>query len=730
MNETKPHPAAPISRKLFLYPALCLCLLATVYGWYASSRYLKKEAGTRFAGHTDEITSQIVNRMEAYRTILRGGVALLAARGEVSREQWRRYVETLRLTKVQPGVLGFGFALAIAPAELPAHIAKIRAEGFADYTVWPENRRDEYTAIIYLEPFDARNQRAFGYDMFSEPVRRAAMEKARDNDRTALSGKVRLVQETETDVQAGFLLYVPVYNNEMSSTTVIERRSALRGYVYSPFRAKDLMRGIIVPNWHDIDVEIYDGTEVGENSLLFDSNEDGHAHTLSGQRLFTEKKVVDLYGHRWTLHFSSLPAFEAMHERQIPLAILISGLVISLLMFAVGWLQESTREKAIALANDMTAALRESEERFFGAFANAAIGMALVAPDGRFLKVNRALSQLTGYSEEELCGKTFQDITHPADLAADLEFLGEMLSGDRTTYHMEKRYLHKSGQVVWVMLSVSLVRDKFGAPLHFISQIQDFSTRKKLQQAEIARHAAEAASRSKSEFLANMSHELRTPLNSVIGFSEVLLDRLFGEINDKQQEYIGNILSSGRHLLALINDILDLAKVESGNMELEVSSFLLRDTLNASLTMLRVKAGKGSVDLQLKLAPEADVSIIADPRKLKQIMSNLLSNAVKFTPAGGTVSVSAIRAGGFIEIAVADTGRGIREEDKGKLFQAFTQLESAYTKEFEGTGLGLALTRQLVELHGGKIRVESVYGKGSRFSFTLPLKGNTGEDRP
>ena len=218
-----------------------------------------------------------------------------------------------------------------------------------------------------------------------------------------------------------------------------------------------------------------------------------------------------------------------------------------------------------------------------------------------------------------------------------------------------------------------------------------------------------------------MSHELRTPLNSVIGFSEVLQDQLFGPINEKQQEYVKNILTSGRHLLSLINDILDLSKVESGKMELELSEFSLLESLNASLMMLKEKALKGGISLNMELAPPDDLRIVADQRKLKQILFNLVSNAVKFTPAGGEVNVNAFKHGDFIEISVTDSGIGIREEDIPKLFHPFTQLESVYTKEYEGTGLGLALNRHLVELHNGKIWVKSEFGKGSRFSFTIPL---------
>jgi signal transduction histidine kinase len=231
----------------------------------------------------------------------------------------------------------------------------------------------------------------------------------------------------------------------------------------------------------------------------------------------------------------------------------------------------------------------------------------------------------------------------------------------------------------------------------------------------------EAVSRSKSDFLANMSHELRTPLNSVIGFSEVLEDELFGPINEKQHEYVNNILISGKYLLSLINDILDISKVESGKMELELTEFSLQEAVESSFVMLKEKALKNGITLSIDLSPEADVNIVADKRKLKQILFNLISNAVKFTPAGGAVDVHVVRDADFIEITVVDNGMGIKEEDILKLFQPFTQLESVYTKEFEGTGLGLALNRLLVELHGGRIWVESTFGTGSRFSFTIPL---------
>jgi signal transduction histidine kinase len=300
----------------------------------------------------------------------------------------------------------------------------------------------------------------------------------------------------------------------------------------------------------------------------------------------------------------------------------------------------------------------------------------------------------------------------------------------------ELTYIRKDGSRFPAVVSVTALRDEEEAIIGYLLIGTDNTARKQVEterarldqllmdkniELESARDLAEKTNRAKSDFLANMSHELRTPLNSVIGFSEVLLDQLFGAINAKQHEYINNILYSGRHLLSLINDILDLSKVEAGMMVLDFNDFSVREALETSVMMLKERAFKGEIALHLELAPSADLSIGGDQRKLKQILFNLLSNAVKFTPAGGTVEVSAVRDGHYIEITVADTGMGIKADDIPKLFQSFTQLESVYTKKFEGTGLGLALTRQLVELHGGRIWVKSEFGAGSRFIFTIPL---------
>jgi signal transduction histidine kinase len=280
-----------------------------------------------------------------------------------------------------------------------------------------------------------------------------------------------------------------------------------------------------------------------------------------------------------------------------------------------------------------------------------------------------------------------------------------------------------------IMGALTIYRRQIGsfAP-EIVNLLQTFATQSVLaiQNARLFREIEdksrqiEAANRHKSEFLANMSHELRTPLNAIIGFSEVLQERMFGELNEKQAEYTDDILTSGRHLLSLINEILDLSKVEAGRMELEVATFDLPLAIDNARTFVRERATKHGINLDVTV-DERLGDFAGDERKIKQILLNLLSNAVKFTPEGGRIGISARQADGSVEISVSDTGIGIAPEDQAKIFEEFRQVGGDYAHKKEGTGLGLTLAKKFVELHGGKIWVESEVGKGSTFTFMLPI---------
>jgi signal transduction histidine kinase len=315
------------------------------------------------------------------------------------------------------------------------------------------------------------------------------------------------------------------------------------------------------------------------------------------------------------------------------------------------------------------------------------------------------------------------DITVPG--AYDSRLRGNLIeSGVRAILAVP---MVREGQLIGCLV---VSRDRPGEfPAESIELLRTFATQSALaiQNARLFHEIAdksrqlEAASRHKSEFLANMSHELRTPLNAVIGFSEVLLQRMFGELNDKQDEYLKDIYASGQHLLSLINDILDLSKIEAGRMELAPAPFHLPTALENAVTLVKERASRHGIALQLDIDPRLG-ELVGDERKVKQVLLNLLSNAVKFTPEGGRISLKASRRDGAVEISVTDTGIGIAPEDQVAVFEEFRQVGSDETRKQEGTGLGLTLAKKFVELHGGQIWVESQLGRGSTFTFTLHLR--------
>lgn len=378
------------------------------------------------------------------------------------------------------------------------------------------------------------------------------------------------------------------------------------------------------------------------------------------------------------------------------------------------------RTESLRHASDQ---LRISEDRFRSAFDSASIGMALVAPDGRWLQVNHSLRDLLGYSEKELLATDYQSITHPDDLNEDTSHIQWLLEGKTRSYQLEKRFFHKDGHIVWIQLSVSLVRDENNKPLYFISQLQDISERRLAEERlREAKFAAETANQAKSEFLANMSHEIRTPMNGIIGMTELLMDT---ELQPEQREYLQMVQSSADSLLTIINDILDFSKIEAGKLALDPINFELRENLGETIKTLAVRAVAKQLELTYAIDPEVPDYVTGDLVRVRQILVNLVSNALKFTERGEVavhLSVDGpVTDHVVLHFAVRDTGIGIPVSKQQAIFNAFEQVDSTTSRKYGGTGLGLAICSQLVRMMHGRIWVESELGKGSTFHFTAQL---------
>lgn len=352
-------------------------------------------------------------------------------------------------------------------------------------------------------------------------------------------------------------------------------------------------------------------------------------------------------------------------------------------------------------------ALKASEETFRLALENASIGMALVEPGGRFLKANQALCDMLGYDESELIHNDFQSITHTDDLEQDIVYVSKMLTDKIKTYQMEKRYYHKTGRIIWVLLSVSLVRKPDGTPNYFISQIQDITERKEME-------------RIKSEFISIVSHELRTPLTSIRGSLGLILGALSKDLPQKVKGLIDIAHNNCERLILLINDILDIDKIAAGQMRFDMKEYSLAEITQQGVKANEAYAAKLSVSIELSPI-DADIHVVVDAARYIQVLSNLLSNAAKFSHTGKSIKVMAERSYNRVRLSVSDSGPGIPEEFRTRIFGKFSQADSSVTRSKGGTGLGLHIAKQITEHMKGSIGFDTEIGKGTTFWIEFPI---------
>ncbi|MGZ5030063.1 MAG: CHASE domain-containing protein, partial [Methylobacter sp.] len=398
-----------------------MVLLSALLGTGLASYWIKldidRDEYRKFAFFCDEIRLKIAARLDAHKQTLLGGAALFDASTSVTRSEWRHYVQRLRSDEHFNGIQGLGFSVWIPAGQLAAHQAQLHAEGFPDYTVRPESERDAYTSIIFLEPFEGRNLRAFGYDMYSEPVRRAAMEQARDENQATLSGKVTLVQEMTKNVQAGTLMYVPVYKKEMPVDTVEQRRAALLGWVYSPFRMGDLLDKLVPDidgnSMAHVHFRVYDGRTVQANKLLYSNI--GPSDGEDGSPSSAIEITTDFNGTVWTLQFEQVTGTQSGTDYSKMWIILGAGTLSSFLLFLLLRSYLNMHINAARMADDLTARLRESEQRFRKLADSAPVLIWQSGADKLCYYFNKVWLEFTGHTLEQEQGNGWAEYVHPDD---------------------------------------------------------------------------------------------------------------------------------------------------------------------------------------------------------------------------------------------------------------------------------------------------------------------------
>lgn len=713
INHNQPHGLRQLFswRNGVAWGMLAFTLLVQLVVWQSLRTNEDRAARQQFQMLGEKVTEAIRKRLRDHEQILLGGAGLFDAVENVSREQWRTYVERLLLPDRYPGIQGVGFSQAIPQAERDAHVARMRAQGYPDYDIHPPGQRELYTSIVFLEPFLRRNLAAFGYDMYSEPTRRRAMQRAARLGETSITGKVTLLQETHGKVQAGVLLYVPVYRPNAPLTTPEQRMQALIGFVYSPYRVEDLMRGILRAADLPLALHIYASPGEEPEHLLYASSEAPEP----GSARFSQLQQLELYGQTWTLRMDSRPEFdERFHSNEAQVFGL--GLVLSLLVFFLTSSLALRHSRAQALANEMTRHIRQSkhdlrlsEERLSLALKGSNDGLWDLDLEAGSMFASPRAWEMLGYRPNELtCDlKLWERLTVAEDLAQQKARLAQTMLSNVDHFTTELRLQHKHGHVVPVLLRGYIQRDPQGMAQRISGTLMDLTERKRVEQM-------------KNDFVSTVSHELRTPLTSISGALGLIVGGALGSAPPTMQQMLEIAYRNSLRLGHLINDLLDMEKIAAGKMSFELREHSLGDLLEESLASNQALCEQHGVCCTLE--HPTDVLVWVDGLRLQQVLGNFLSNAVKFTPEGGEIRLHSSLHGTKVRISVTDQGPGIPEAFRSRVFEKFAQADASDSRQKSGTGLGLAITKELIERMGGTVGFDCVPGQGTTFWCELPIQ--------
>jgi len=688
-----------------------------------------------FILETSVVENAILERFNIYASTLAGGVGLFDASDFVSRDEWRAYVEAIRIKKNYPGIQGIGYATVVDDEQ--ALIEQVRAEGFPDFSIYPESPQDLRTSIMYLEPFDERNQRAFGYDMYSEQSRRVAMQRARDSGNPRISGKITLLQETAESVQPGFLMYVPVYAGGINNVeTIEERKSAIEGFVYSPFRMNDFMQGLGTTGLEDdITFRIFDGVDPDPEALLFERDPEEFEDVRRPEDLSSH--IIYVAGHPWFVQYKRLEGFGNVREGSaLSVFVLVGGILLSGLTTLVFYALISSRERALAYADRITKSLKVSKdqlleqktqtEALLGSLGESVIAVSVT---GDIIFINEHAEKFLNVSPKEIQGKSIYEVLSVVD-----EEGNKIPRGKRSVYQAIKTKKR-------AVESKSMVQTHVGAPVPVLITASPVLLDGKLVGAvavirDVSRERA--IDKAKSEFVSLASHQLRTPLSTINWYSEMLLDGDAGKVSKKQREYLDQIYTGNQRMIDLVNALLNVSRIELGTFAVEPEEMNFNDVVKDVLKEIEQTIDLRKLHLTVDCAKLA--TMVADPRLLRMVVTNLLTNAVKYTPEGGEVKVSTAMVKGGEEVGgrtargesiffcVRDTGFGIPKEQHERIFQKLFRADNVRRKDTQGTGLGLYIVKSIIDLAGGKIWFTSEEDAGTTFFVLLPVHGMEKKD--
>ena len=726
-------PRTPATRPLLL--AALVFLASLVVTWMVAEnarRAADSELESTFHYRARDLQRDLERRMAVYEQVLRGAGGFLRGSVDLSRADFAEYHGLLRLNERFPGIEALGVASIVPRTGLDAHVAAVRAEGFHDYAIRPAGTRELTTAITHIEPFSERNRRAFGYDMYSEPVRRAAMAAARDSGRAAATGKVTLVQEGGHAEQSGFLMYLPVYRRGLPHATPAERRAAIAGWVFAPFRMNDLMAGLGGEHGGDLEVALYDG-QPSATALLYRSPAPADQARPEGHRpRYSYQAVLDNAGRPWTMAIASSPGFEAKLGRSTTLAIALTGTGLGLLLSLVIWLLASERRRALQLAGTMTLELRASRDRIDAdrqrirlILQTAYDAFVAIDPQGRITDWNARACKLFGWHEDEVLGRDAIELLVPAarreqERACLARFALDgdcgMLSGPTEVVAVDRH-----GHEIPVEIAITPLAGPGGYGV--TAFVRDIRPRKEAaQRLEEARGALLRSQKLEAvgKLTGGVAHDFNNILHIVSANVQLMLRN-----EEASRKRLVSIMDAVEHGKKLTAQLLAFAR----RQPLHPSVVNLAQMIERMDTLLHRAAGD-AIDIRFAMPPRLWNALV-DPNQLENVLLNLVINARDAMEGHGNITIalanltvlesdalanSGIRAGEFVTVAVNDTGSGMPPEVMERAFEPFFTTKP----EGKGTGLGLSMAHGFVKQSGGHIRIASVVGQGTTITLYLP----------
>ncbi len=721
MEELKSKmPAINVSKwRVFLMGlVLLLGMILTGFISYQFKQDIDFRERQSFESRCEEIKLKIKARLMTHKQMLLSGAAMFNASEEVRRDEWKMYVERLSLNRELDGVQAFGFSLWIKPEQLAEHEKNIRQEGFPDYQVKPEGKRNAYTPIVYIEPFEASNLRAFGYDMYSEPIRRTAMNWAMDNQTVSLSGKVTLLQEESTDIQTGTFMYAPVYQKNKPIETVEQRRKAIFGWVYSPFRMTDLLHHILL-NSHDVNVghlhlQVYDGmTKHLHNSahplesLLYESEKSTITHDQFNP-LFSYDMYVEFYDTTWTLHFDRFVDDEGAIDYSKVWLALSTGTLFSLLAFFLLRAFFSMQIIDARIAYKLTSQWRESEYRFELLANSAPVMIWTSGTDKRFNYVNKMWLDFTGRTLKQLQENGLADDIHPEDLQESVHIYRDAFEVHQP-FRVEYRLKRNDGEYRWI-LDTGVPRFVDGVFIGYVGSCLDITEH---YESELALKMSEKnlamSNADLLQFTHVAAHHLQEPTRRIMIFVQRLQDVIaqMPEPNEDVLSALNFIRESTLRQRALVRDIQLYLAASQPRMPMENVNVGTILTKVLDITAIARLIETTHAQIELGELP----SVLMDRPRLYDIFNVLISNALSYHHPDRIphIYIYGEHKKRGVRYYIEDNGIGIPFEYREQVFLVFERLQ--VNDDQDSTGVDLAIVRRIMESCNGAVSLcETKYG--------------------